>query len=45
MVVRRRQSPNTEYLVFAAAYLQYFADEDWHSEGKIWNYLGINAKK
>lgn len=35
----------TDEQILAAAHLLWFADEDWHSDGKIWDYMGINAVK
>ena len=30
--------------ILCAAYLLWFADEDWCSDGKIWDYMGINKE-
>lgn len=32
----------TDDQIIAAAYLFWFADEDWKSKGKIWDYMGAN---
>ena len=32
----------TDEQVLSAAYLFWFADEDWKSEGKIWDYMSLN---
>ena len=31
----------TDEQILKIAYLTWFADEDWHSDGKIWDYMGI----
>ena len=31
-----------EAQILCAAYLFFFADQDWKSDGKIWDYMGIN---
>lgn len=32
----------TDEQVLCAAYLFYFSDKDWHSDGKVWEYIGAN---
>ena len=32
----------TDEQILKAAYLLWFADDDWHTDGKIWDYMGIN---
>lgn len=32
----------TDDKILAAAYLFWFADKDWKSDGKIWDYMGAN---
>ncbi len=35
----------TDEQIMKAAYALWFADEDWHSDGKIWDYMGVNIAK
>ena len=35
----------TDEQIMKAAYALWFADEDWHSDGKIWDYMSKNAEK
>lgn len=37
------RSKFTDEQILDAAYLFWFADEDWKSDGKIWDYMKINA--
>lgn len=35
----------TDEQVLQVAYLFWFADEDWHTSGKIWDYMSSNSVK
>ena len=35
----------TDEQILKVAYALWFADEDWHSDGKIWDYMGVNVAK
>jgi len=42
---RKWSSEKCEQMVIEDAIVFYFQDEDWKSDGKVWDYMNINATR